>query len=74
MQLLSSSFPNERLLTTYPVKRMWWVCHSKPTIALQWHFGGVVGSLGHIWDGGKVGRTLGLERPVPHLGLHCLAV
>lgn len=68
MQLLSSSFPNERLLKTYPVMRTCWVCHSKPTMPCN----GTSGVWWIVLDGGKVGRTLGPDRPVPHLGLSSL--
>lgn len=49
MQLLGSSFPKERLLTTDPAIRVWWACHSKPplpcngTLGVWWVVGGTSG-------------------------------
>lgn len=55
MQLLGSSFPKERLLTTDPAIRVWWACHSKPplpcngTLGVWW----VVGAHRGWWQSGK---------------------
>lgn len=52
------------------------MCSNHPTIALESALSGVwwVVWVHPRWPGGKVGRILAMEIPVPHLGLHRLAV